>query len=323
MIIFINSVISYFTVLLYGSTGELLTEKSGNLNLGTPGIMCVGGSFSVLSAFLYTNAVDKINPIVAILVTMGATIIGSLLTTLIYAFLTISLKANQNVTGLAITTFGTGLSNFIGGWVNSKASEEGISAFSDISNVYKAKLPFADDLGDFGKAFLSSGFMTYLIIAIVIVLALVIKRTKVGLNLRAVGENPATADSAGINVTKYKYLATCIGGVISGLGGLYFLMQYASGGWSKDSILPFGWLSVAIVIFVVWRPMLGIFGSIAFGALYALSNSITGIAPITQQLFKLFPYVVTIIILAVSSMRKKREMLPPDSLGTPYFREER
>lgn len=326
MIQFINSVICYFTVFIYGATGELLTEKSGNLNLGTPGIMCVGGSFGVLSSMYYTNWVEsgavEYNGLVAILITMLATLIGSLLVTLIYAFLTISLKANQNVTGLAITTFGTGLSNFIGAYVNSNA-KSGIMAFPQIGESYKAVLPFAHKLGFFGKAFLSSSFMTYLGVIIVIILAYVIKRTKTGLNLRAVGENPATADSAGINVAKYKYMATCIGGMLSGLGGLYFLMQYSAGGWNKNSILPFGWLSVAIVIFVVWKPMMGIAGSIVFGALYALSNSITNISPTTQELFKLFPYIVTVLVLTVSSMRKKRELQPPESLGNAYFREER
>ncbi|MBE6686408.1 MAG: ABC transporter permease [Ruminococcaceae bacterium] len=323
---FINAVIGYFTVLIYGSTGELLTEKSGNLNLGTPGIMCVGGSFSVLCGYFLRDMAAKgtirLNAFTAIFLTLLATLIGSLLVTLIYAFLTISLKANQNVTGLAVTTFGTGLSNFIGAWVNSKA-ESGIMAFPEIADYYKVTLPFANKLGFFGDAFLASGFMTYLSLVIVFVLAFVIRKTRTGLNLRSVGENPATADSAGINVTKYRYLATCIGGMISGLGGLYFLMQYSDGGWNKNAILPFGWLSVAIVIFVVWKPVLGIIGSATFGALYALSNSITTIPPLTQQLFKLFPYIVTVLVLTISSMRKKRELQPPESLGLPYFREER
>ena len=181
----------------------------------------------------------------------------------------------------------------------------------------------AEKLGFIGKAFLSSGFMTYLAIIIAILTAIVIKRTRVGLNLRAVGENPATADAAGINVNRYKYCATCLGGVISGLGGLHFVMQYLSGGWNKSAVEQFGWLSVALVIFAVWRPLLGILGSVLFGALYVIPFSIPNLAPKNQQLLELLPYVVTIVVLTISSMRKKREQQPPESLGTTYFREER
>ncbi len=320
----ISQTFSYSSTLLFGATGEIITEKSGNLNLGTPGIMSVGGVCAVVGAYFYTSAVETINPILAVLITLFATIIGSLLVTLIFCFLTITLKANQNVTGLALTTFGVGLSNFIGGIINNKAEgNTGISAFPSISTVYQTKLPFADSLGFFGKTFLSAGFMTYLAIVIAIIVSIVISRTRIGLNLRAVGENPATADAVGINVNRYKYVSTCLGGVISGLGGLHFVMQYLSGGWNKDAVEQFGWLAVALVIFAVWRPILAFLGSIAFGALYVIPLSLPNITPKTLQLLELLPYVVTIIILAITSMRKKRETQPPESLGATYFREER
>ncbi len=320
----ITQTLGYSSTLLYGSIGEIITEKSGNLNLGTPGIMSMGGVCGVAGAYFYTGATETINPVLAVLITFLSAILGSLLTSLIYSFLTITLKANQNVTGLALTTFGVGLSNFIGGIINNKAEgNTGVSAFPDISTIYQTKLPFAEKLGFIGDAFLSSGFMTYLAIIIAIIVTLIINRTRIGLNLRAVGENPATADAAGINVNRYKYIATCLGGVISGLGGLHFVMQYLSGGWNKDAVEQFGWLAVALVIFAIWRPMLGIIGSIIFGALYVIPISIPGIAPKNLQLLELLPYVVTIIVLAISSMRKKRETQPPESLGTTYFREER
>ena len=320
----ITQTLGYSSTLLFGSTGEIITEKSGNLNLGTPGIMSIGGVCGVVGAYFYTISVPEIVPIISILITLLSTILGSLLSTLIYSFLTITLRANQNVTGLALTTFGVGLANFIGGIINNKAEgSSGISAFPEIATIYQTKLPFAEKLGFIGKAFLSSGFMTYLAIIIAILTAIVIKRTRVGLNLRAVGENPATADAAGINVNRYKYFATCLGGVISGLGGLHFVMQYLSGGWNKSAVEQFGWLSVALVIFAVWRPLLGILGSVLFGALYVIPFSIPNLAPKNQQLLELLPYVVTIIVLTISSMRKKREQQPPESLGTTYFREER
>ncbi len=320
----INLTLGYSTVLLFGSTGETITERSGNLNLGTPGIMCVGGVAGVVGSYWYTNMVDTVNPIMAILFTMAVSLVGSLLCSLIYAFLTISLKANQNVTGLALTTFGTGLSNFVGGIINNVAGHgTGISGFPQVSEVYLAKLPFSNKFGSFGVAFLSSGFMTYMAICVALIVAFVFTRTKVGLNLRSVGENPATADAAGINVDLYKYFATCIGGMISGLGGLHFVMQYASGGWNKDSIGQLGWLAVALVIFAMWRPGVGILGSIIFGALFMLATALPGIDHKTQQLLGFLPYIVTIIVLVVTSMRKKRELQPPAALGIPYFREER
>ena len=161
----ITQTLGYSSTLLFGSTGEIITEKSGNLNLGTPGIMSIGGVCGVVGAYFYTISVPEIVPIISILITLLSTILGSLLSTLIYSFLTITLRANQNVTGLALTTFGVGLANFIGGIINNKAEgSSGISAFPEIATIYQTKLPFAEKLGFFGKAFLSSGFMTYLAI---------------------------------------------------------------------------------------------------------------------------------------------------------------
>ena len=153
-----------------------------------------------------------------------------------------------------------------------------------------------------------------------------LKRTRTGLNLRAVGENPATADAAGISVTKYKYVATCVGSMIAGLGGLYYVMDYASGVWSNDAFGDRGWLAIALVIFTVWRPNIGILGSILFGGLYIVHNYLNNIIPMnmsTQELIKMAPYVVTVIVLIAISMRKKRETQPPASLGLAYFREDR
>ena len=319
----VNLTLGYSTVLLLGSTGEMITEKSGNLNLGTPGIMCVGGVAGVVASYWYVNMVETVNPLLAILFTMAVSLIGSLLCSLIYSFLTITLKANQNVTGLALTTFGTGLSNFVGGIINDVAGKgTGISGFPQISGIYLAKMPLSQTTGAFGTAFLSSGFMTYMSIILAIIVGIVFTRTKIGLNLRAVGENPATADAGGINVTRYKYVATCVGGMISGLGGLHFVMQYASGGWNKDSIGQLGWLAVALVIFAMWRPKIGILGSVVFGALFMLGMCLD-VENKMQKLLELLPYVVTLVVLIITSMRKKRELQPPQALGLPYFREER
>ena len=314
--------------LLYGSTGEIVTEKSGHLNLGIPGIMYVGGISGVIGAFLYEQAcgnnVENMNAVLAILIPFLCSVVGSMLMGLIYSFLTVTLRANQNVTGLALTTFGIGIGNFFGGSLIKLTNSEMPSiVLTKTSGFYSVTLPFADDLGWFGEIFLSHEFLTYLAVIVALVVSFVLNRTRVGLNLRAVGENPATADAAGINVTKYKYLATCIGSAIAGLGGLQYVMVYTDGVWSNDAFGDRGWLAIALVIFALWKPTMAIFGSFLFGALCNIHNYLDGLGVATQELFKMLPYVVTVIVLVITSMRKKREHQPPESLGLPYFREER
>lgn len=323
LITFIQQSVRLSSTLLLGSTGEIITEKSGNLNLGTPGIMASGAISGIVGAYFYTASASVFNPVLSILVTLLCSILGSLLTTLIYCFLTITLKTNQNVTGLALTTFGVGISNFIGSIINQRMGGTGVAAFPEIGKAYRAYLPVADKLGIFGKIFLSYGFMTYFAILIAVAVALMITKTRVGLNLRSVGENPATADAAGINVDRYKYAATCAGGIISGLGGLYYVMDFAAANWQNNILDQFGWLSVALVIFAVWRPNIAIFGSIIFGALYVVGPFLLQLSNKEQELLKILPYLVTIIVLVVISMRDKKENQPPQSLGLSYFREER
>lgn len=311
--------------LLYGSTGEIITEKSGHLNLGIPGIMYVGGISGVIGAFYYQNAVEVMNPVLAVLIPFVCSLLGSLLMGLIYCFLTVTLRANQNVTGLALTTFGIGIGNFFGGSLT-KLANNGATAIelTKFEIYYSTPLPFADKLGWFGQIFLSHGFLVYLAVIIALVAAFVLKRTRIGLHLRAVGESPATADAAGINVNLYKYIATCTGSMIAGLGGLYYVIDYM-GVWSNDGFGDRGWLAIALVIFAVWRPNVGVLGSLVFGGLYILYTfvQIPGFGVGEQELFKMLPYVVTIVVLVITSIREKRESQPPQSLGLSYFREER
>ena len=312
--------------LLLGCTGETISEKSGSLNLGIPGVMYVGGISGVIGAFLYEQSSGgNMNPVLAILIPMLACLIGSLLMGLLFSFLTITLRVNQNVTGLAMTTFGVGFGNFFGGsLIKLTGSDVPSIALSKTSHYFSKHLPFADDLGWFGKVFFSYGFLAYGAIAIAIITAFVLKRTRTGLQIRAIGENPATADAAGVNITKYKYLCVCIGCMIAGLGGLYYVMDYASGVWSNDAFGDRGWLAIALVIFTIWRPNIAIFASILFGGLYILYLFVpTGSNLAVKELYKMLPYVVTIIVLIITGMRNKRENQPPESLGLPYFREER
>lgn len=326
LIAFLHRAIMQGIPLLYGSTGEIITEKSGNLNLGIPGIMYIGGMSGVIGAFLYENSLtDKAdaNGFLAVIIPLLTCVLGSLIASFIYSFLTVTLRANQNVTGLALTTFGTGFGNFFGGsLIKLTGADVPSVALTTTSNFFRTTLPGADSTGWFGKLFLNYGFLAYLAIIIAIACAFFLNKTRAGLHLRAVGENPATADAAGINVERTKYIATAVGSVIAGLGGLYYVMDYANGVWSNDGFGDRGWLAIALVIFAVWKPGLGILGSIAFGGLYIIYLYVPG-ALRTQELYKMIPYIVTILVLVLVSIRKKKENQGPAALGLSYFREER
>ena len=326
---FIPRVVVQSIPLMYGSTGETITQKSGNLNLGIPGVMYVGAISGVIGAFLYEHGCSAsgtaMSPVIAVLIPLFACLLGSLLMGLLYCFLTVTLCANQNVTGLAMTTFGIGFGNFFGGSLMKLTGADVPSiALTATSNAFRTMLPGALSTGWFGQVFLSYGFLAYAAIIISLAAAWFLRSTRTGLQLRAVGESPATADAAGINITKYKYAATCLGCMIAGLGGLYYVMDYANGVWSNDAFGDRGWLAIALVIFTIWRPDIGILSSLLFGGLYILYLYIpTGTNLAVKEIYKMFPYIVTIVVLIITSMRNKRENQPPAHLGLPYFREER
>jgi len=324
----LQSAVVFGTVIMFGAMGEILTEKSGNLNLGVPGIMYLGGFAGLAASFFYEFGNPDPNPVVCLIISFVAAFLAAALGGLIYSFLTITLRANQNVTGLTLTIFGGGLANFFGGSLNTMAGGVGQISVAVSSATYRTTIPGLASLtiGDFpiGSLLFGYGFMVFLAIITAVAMHFFLNRTRVGLNLRSVGENPATADAAGINVTRYKYLATCVGAGISGMGGLYYTMDYIKGTWANDgTIEALGWLAVALVIFATWRPLNAIWGSYLFGLLYWMYLYIPGLNRSTMELFKMLPYVVTIIVLITTSRRKKREDQPPAALGIPYFREER
>lgn len=315
MLAFLVSAIRLGMTFLFGSTGETIAEKSGHLNLGIPGVMCVGASCGCYAEYLYLDAVKRnINPFLAVFIPIVATLLGGALMGLIYSFLTVTLRANQNVTGLALTTFGVGVSDFM-------ISKIG-AVYSKGSKFFTTPIPFLSDLGFIGELLFSHGILIYLAVIIALVTSFVLTKTRVGLHLRSVGENPATADAAGINVAKYRYLATCIGCAVAGLGGLSFVMDYLNGNW-EYCIDAIGWLAIALVIFTVWKPNLAIIGSIVFGGLYVASSYIVGVSFAGKELFKMLPYIVTVVVLIFTSILDKKENQPPQSLGINYFREER
>lgn len=316
--------ITFGTVILFGATGEIITEKSGNLNLGVPGIMYLGGIMGLMGVFFYEMHTPNPNKLVCILIALACAFVASVLGGLIYSVLTISLRANQNVTGLTLTIFAGGFSNFFGGSLNKLAGGVGQISVATTSAAFRSSLPFVQGLPPILSMLLGFGFMVYLAVVVAFVVNWFINRTSIGLNLRAVGENPATADAAGINVTRYKYLATCIGAGISGLGGLYYVMDYTKGTWDSDGgIERLGWLAVALVIFSSWKSKRGIWGAYLFGMLSWLYFYLPGLTRRSMELFKMLPYLVTVIVLVVVSLRRRRENQPPAGLGLPYFREER
>ena len=213
LINYLLSAIPLGMTFLYGSTGEIITEKAGHLNLGIPGIMCVGAAGGCLA--LQLMSVNAALPgVLVVIIALLASFLCAAMMGLIYSFLTVSLHANQNVTGLALTTFGVGTMKFIMSKITVMAAE------TETRYLYAIKyfrFPFAES-----TTLKYCGIMVFLAIAIAIVTSYVLNRTRVGLHLRAVGENPATADAMGINVTAYKYVATLIGSGIAGLGGLFY-----------------------------------------------------------------------------------------------------
>ena len=259
LIAWILRAIPFGTIIMYGALGEIVTEKSGNLNLGVPGIMYLGGFAGFASSYYYEKLAQNPNPVICIVLALFCALAASALGGLIYAFLTITLRANQNVTGLALTTFGMGVANFFGVFILNGAS---YTAAPLANKAFSAKIPVLSGLGVAGQVLFSYGFLVYAAILLAIVLQWFFARTRVGLNLRAVGENPATADAAGISVTKYKYLATCIGAAICGVGGLYYVLDYNQGIWATTGqIEALGWLAVALVIFTTWKPLNAIWGA--------------------------------------------------------------
>ncbi|MBR0082340.1 MAG: ABC transporter permease [Clostridia bacterium] len=334
----LHSGVVFGTVIMFGALGEILTQKSGNLNLGVPGVMYLGGIAGLAASFLYENVFcpgHGIEPVawISVALSLVSCFVAAALGSLLYSFLTITLRTNQNVTGLTLTIFGSGVANFFGGSLNKLAGGVGQVSVKVASEAYRA---FSFDLVatvdswterigfGLGTLIFSYGFLTYVVLVIAVGLWFFLSKTRYGLSLRAVGENTATADAVGINVTKYKYLATCIGGGISGFGGLYYVMNYIKGTWENSGTIEgLGWLAVALVIFATWKPLRTIWGSYLFGVLYWMFFYVAGLTRSSQEIFKMLPYVVTLFVLIMVSLRKRREDQPPASLGLPYFREDR
>ncbi len=315
LLAFLYAAILASVPLLYGTLGEILIEKAGNLNLGVEGMMYLGAIMGFMGGFLFDSAV------MAIVFAFAAGMLGAA----VYAFITVTLKANQNVTGLTLTIFGTGIANFIGETLKENYPA-GSSFISD--HVKQALLPLRfgalSEVPVIGRLFFNHSVFTYLAVAIAIAMSLYLSRSRQGLNLRAVGENPSAADAMGIHVSRYKYIHILIGGGICGLGGAYISLVTAVGNWQPNIVAGQGWIALALVIFSSWSPARAIFGSLVFGALSVLRLYIPkDVIDIPGAIFSMLPFVVTCLVLIFSSMKMKRENQQPAGCGINYFREER
>ena len=324
LITLIVAAVTFGTVLMYGTLGEILTEKSGNLNLGVEGIMYMGGAFGLFGAFYYEKAAGAAasGPLAIIIAILSALMAG-MAASLIYSFITVTLRANQNVTGLALSIFGTGIGQFVGEYM--RVREGGYVALSNnLKNAFSATIfpDFMVKIPVLGQILFSHTVFFYLAVVLAIIMFLFLKKTKYGMYLTAVGESPAVSDAAGINITLYKYLATVIGGGISAIGGMVYIMTTAGCVWNHEGLSGVGWLAVALVIFCIWRPLNAIWGSVLFGAMMIMYLRVT-IPFIPTEIYKILPYIVTVIVLIFTSMKNSRDKQPPASLGLNYFREER
>lgn len=322
--LFLFNIVLVNIPLLYGTVGEIVVEKAGSLDLGVEGTMAVGAIFGYLAGC----AADSMA--VGLLVSfLAAGLCG-----LLFAVLTVSFQANQNVTGLTITTFGLGLYFFVGKglgerWPAMADSAALTGGFSAVELPLLSKIPVA------GKVLFSQNALVYLGVAVAVLVWWYLNFTKTGLRLRAVGENPGAADSVGVNILLYKYIHLAAGSGIMGLGGFYMALNM-SGSFEGSNcwINGYGWIAIALVIFANWNPALAILGTMVFGffnTLQIYSGALAGAFPgglgwlnaVPAQLFKALPFIITAIVLIASSVRKREGSGQPAALGLNYFREER
>ena len=321
---FLHNIIVYNIPLLYGTVGEIVLEKSGSLNLGVEGIMAVGAIFGYICG-CYANSLG---------VGIAVAFLAGVLCGLLFAALTVSLQANQNITGLTLTTFGLGVYFFVGNSLKA-------AGWPEMSNYVNIKEGFADlaipllsEIPLLGRGLFDHNILVYLGVVIAVIMWWYLNRTTPGLKLRAVGENPGAADSVGVNVKRMKYLHICLGCGIMGIGGYYMGLNMSGSFNSSCWINGYGWIAVALVIFANWNPAYAIVGTVVFGFFNTLRVSgsslaaafpgfLGWLAKVPTQLYQALPFVITAIVLVGSSIRKKQGSGLPASLGVNYFREER
>lgn len=313
------------TPLLLGTTGEIITEKSGSLNLGVEGMMAMGA----IGGYVIGCATNSL-----LLGILGAFLFG-LLGALVFAFITVTMHANQNVTGLALTTFGVGVYRFWGRCLTTDGTFPTLDSVPHLKEIVSDNgIPLLRDIPYIGKLLFSYNIFVYIAIAIAVVCWIYIRKSRAGLKLRAIGENPAAADACGVSVNLYKYVNILLGGGICGIGGMYLACVTNSGAWNDNWINGMGWISVALVIFSNWSPVRAIFGAFFFGMLKTLQpwkGNLSSAFPevlgwlnaIPDEFYQMLPFFITAVVLIISCIKKSKKSAEPAAIGLNYFREER
>jgi len=315
LVVILASAVIYGTPLVYAALGELLAERSGVLNLGVEGMMLVGAVMGFWTVQrLHVTSSLSLAAAVGIAALAGASM------ALIHAFLVITLRASQIVSGLALTIFAgaTGLSSYLGNDLN-LADEPARHSFLAVHPFGLQKLPVV------GPILFGQTVLVYASWLCVLAVGVYLARTRPGLNLRAVGESPAAADAMGIDVIAYRYAHTIVGGAFAGVGGACFSLQITPQ-WQSGITGGAGWIAIALVIFAFWRADLCLVGAYLFGAFSALPYTLQArelLTGVPSGVFQALPYLMTIVVLVlVSTGWAKRRLGAPAGLGVPYVREE-
>ena len=305
---FLAAAIVAGTPLLFATLGEIIIERAGNLNLGVEGMMLMGAVTGFMVGLKTGNVMAAL---------IGAMVAGGA-GGAIFAFLTITLRANQVVSGLAVATFGSGFSTMLGRQLVGQTAPQAIKVF-----FKPLSLPLLSEIPFIGPIFFKQDPFVYLGYIVAILIGIYLYNTSKGLNLRAIGENPGCADAASVNVSLYKYVHILFGGALCGLGGAYLSLVYIPT-WQENVVSGRGWIAIALVIFASWNPYKAIAGAFLFGGLDIVGFRLQGKGiQFPQSLVDTIPYVVTIIILVAVSMKKSRKNAAPKNLGVAYFREDR
>ena len=292
------------TPILFAALGELISERAGVTNLGVDGMMLVGACAGFIAAQQTGSLLSGV----------GMALLAGSLMALIHAFLTVTLRANQVVSGLALTLFGTGLSGYLG---LDYVAQQATVVFS------KLDVPGLSEIPVLGPVLFRQDLLVYCSYILVAAVAFYLYRTRAGLFMRALGENPAAVDAVGVNVFGLRYLYVIMGGALAGLGGAYLSLAYAPC-WLENMTAGRGWIAVALVIFALWDPWRALLGSYLFGGIDALGFHLQVVGlPVSVFILNMLPYIFTIVVLILVLARKGGRLAAPQALGQPYDREER